>query len=62
MRRLFVLVLLTALFVSYIAHNWPPPAVSWLRALGGIGSLFATVATLAFAALQPFPFHEMSSR
>jgi hypothetical protein len=31
MRRLFVLVLLTALFVAHIAATWPPPAVSWLR-------------------------------
>ncbi len=31
MRRLFVLVLLTALFVAPIAATWPPPAVSWLR-------------------------------
>ncbi len=35
MRRLFVLVLLTALFAAHIAAAWPPPAVSWLRCLGG---------------------------
>jgi hypothetical protein len=35
MRRLFVLVLLTALFVAHIDHTWPAPAVSWLRSLGG---------------------------
>lgn len=35
MRRLFVLVLLTALFVAYLAATWPQPAVSWLRSLGG---------------------------
>ncbi len=35
MRRLFVLVLLTALFVYQIAHHWPEPAISWLRSLGG---------------------------
>lgn len=35
MRRLFVLVLLTALFVAHIAAAWPPPAVSWLRCWGG---------------------------
>jgi hypothetical protein len=35
MRRLFVLVLLTALFVAHIDHHWPAPAVSWLRSLGG---------------------------
>src|SRR5258707_832933 len=35
MRRLFVLVLLTALFVASIAESWPQPAVSWLRSLGG---------------------------
>ena len=78
MRRLFVLVLLTALFVAYIAHSWPSPAVSWLHSLGGklgfktdrdglyvllagFGSVFATVATLAFAALHPFPHKEISS-
>lgn len=35
MRRLFVLVLLTALFVAYLAASWPQPAVDWLRSLGG---------------------------
>jgi hypothetical protein len=35
MRRLFVLVLLTALFVAHIAATWPQPAVTWLRSLGG---------------------------
>ena len=35
MRRLFVLVLLTALFVAYLAHTWPQPALTWLRSLGG---------------------------
>jgi hypothetical protein len=35
MRRLFVLMLLTALFVAHIDHSWPAPAVSWLRSLGG---------------------------
>lgn len=35
MRRLFVLVLLTALFVAHIDHTWPAPAVSWLGSLGG---------------------------
>lgn len=35
MRRLFVLVLLAALFVYFIAHNWSPSAVRWLRLLGG---------------------------
>ncbi len=35
MRRLFVLVLLTALFVAHLAHTWPQPAVHWLRSLGG---------------------------
>jgi hypothetical protein len=35
MRRLFVLVLLTALFVAYLAASWPEPAVGWLRSLGG---------------------------
>ncbi len=35
MRWLFVLVLLTALFVAHIDQSWPEPAVSWLRSLGG---------------------------
>ncbi len=35
MRRLFVLVLLTALFVAYLDATWPEPAVDWLRSLGG---------------------------
>jgi hypothetical protein len=40
MRRLFVLVLLTALFVAYFAYTWPEPAVTWLRSLGGKLGLF----------------------
>jgi hypothetical protein len=39
MRRLFILVLLTALFVAHIAARWPQPAVYWLRSLGGKLSL-----------------------
>ncbi len=35
MRRLFVLVLLTALFVAYLAATWPQSALCWLRSLGG---------------------------
>jgi hypothetical protein len=35
MRRVFVLVLLAALFVYYIDHTWPQQAVFWLRRLGG---------------------------
>jgi hypothetical protein len=35
MRRLFVLVLLTVLFVAHLAATWPQPAVTWLRSLGG---------------------------
>ena len=35
MRRLFVLVLLAALFTYHIAENWPRQAVLWLRHLGG---------------------------
>ena len=35
MRRIFVLVLLAALFVYHIAHAWPQPMVLWLRQLGG---------------------------
>ena len=35
MRRVFVLVLLAALFVYHIAHTWPRQAFFWLRRLGG---------------------------
>jgi hypothetical protein len=35
MRRLFVMVLLSAQFVFVIAEHWPPKAVLWLRHLGG---------------------------
>jgi hypothetical protein len=35
MRRVFVLVLLAALFVYHIAETWPQQAVLWLRRLGG---------------------------
>jgi hypothetical protein len=35
MRRVFVLVLLAALFVYHIAETWPHQAVLWLRCLGG---------------------------
>jgi hypothetical protein len=35
MRRLFVLVLLAALFVYHVAHTWPQQMVLWLRRLGG---------------------------
>jgi hypothetical protein len=35
MRRVFVLVLLAALFVYHIAETWPHQAVLWLRRLGG---------------------------
>jgi hypothetical protein len=35
MRRLFVLVLLTALFVAFLDATWPESAVGWLRSLGG---------------------------
>jgi len=35
MRRVFVLVLLAALFVYHIGHMWPYKAVLWLRRLGG---------------------------
>lgn len=35
MRRIFVLVLLAALFVYHIEHTWPRQAVFWLRRLGG---------------------------
>jgi hypothetical protein len=35
MRRVFVLVLLAALFVYHVSHAWPRQAVLWLRRLGG---------------------------
>jgi hypothetical protein len=35
MRRIFVLVLLAALFVYHVSHAWPQHAVLWLRLLGG---------------------------
>ena len=35
MRRIFVLVLLAALFVYFIDQSWPQQAVLWLRWLGG---------------------------
>jgi len=35
MRRIFVLVLIAALFVYYINHSWPRAATLWLRNLGG---------------------------
>ena len=35
MRRVFVLVLLAALFVYHIDHTWPRQAVFWLRCLSG---------------------------
>lgn len=35
MRRLFILVLLTAQFVFFLMDDWPPRAVLWLRQLGG---------------------------
>lgn len=35
MRRIFVLVLVAALFVYHINHSWPQCAVLWLRQLGG---------------------------
>ena len=35
MRRIFVLLLLAALFVYHIAHTWPYQMVLWLRRLGG---------------------------
>jgi hypothetical protein len=35
MRRLFVVILLSAQIVFVIAIHWPPNAVLWLRQLGG---------------------------
>ena len=60
MRRLFALVLIAALFVYYIAHVWPEPAVRWLLELGGklhykLDAVFVIVAPLAFATRFPFP-------
>jgi hypothetical protein len=35
MKRLFLLVLAAAQFVFYLIDTWPPPAVQWIRSLGG---------------------------
>ena len=35
MRRLFMVVLLSAQFVCFIAQTWPGPTLRWLRKLGG---------------------------
>jgi hypothetical protein len=35
MKRLFILVLVAAQFVFYLIDTWPPPAVQWVRYLGG---------------------------
>jgi len=35
MRRLFLLVLLAAMFVYHLGLAWPQPAIRWLRCLGG---------------------------
>jgi len=35
MRRIFVLLLIAALFVYHTAHSWPRQAILWLRRLGG---------------------------
>ena len=35
MRRIFVLVLLAALFVYHVDHTWPRNALLWMRRLGG---------------------------
>lgn len=35
MQRLFILVLTAAQFVFYLIDTWPPPAVQWVRYLGG---------------------------
>ena len=39
MRRLFLLVLVAALFVYHIAQTWAPPAIQWLLHLGGKSDL-----------------------
>lgn len=40
MRRIFVMVLLAALCVYHLAHNWPQNKILWLRRLGGkLGSV-----------------------
>jgi hypothetical protein len=35
MRRIFVLIMIAALFVYHVAHAWPQHMVLWLRRLGG---------------------------
>ena len=40
MRRVFILVLLTAAFLYHLNHAWQPEALHWLRSLGGkLGTL-----------------------
>ena len=40
MRRVFILVLLTAAFLYHLNQNWQPEALHWLRSLGGkLGTL-----------------------
>jgi hypothetical protein len=34
-RRIFILILIAALFVYHIAHAWPQHMVLWLRRSGG---------------------------
>jgi hypothetical protein len=41
MRRVFVLIMIAALFVYHIAHAWPQHMVLWLRRLGGKLGLFS---------------------
>jgi hypothetical protein len=71
MRRIFVLLLIAALFVYHTAHSWPQSAVLWLRRLGKLGStsdldgpylllagiraVLVSATTLAFASQHPFP-------
>jgi hypothetical protein len=35
MRRIFVLLLIAALFVYHTGHSWPQRSLLWLRRLGG---------------------------
>ena len=50
MRRIFVLIMIAALFVYHIAHAWPQHMVLWLRRLGGkLGLSSSLMAPMSFS-------------
>jgi hypothetical protein len=64
MRRVFLLVSLTAQFVAAIARTWPTASLRWLRQLGGKLGLYVLLcgisavwqtAALSYVADHPFP-------